>query len=386
MLLEMLLTLAVGGHGAGSRSAAALRSTRWAERVLASQIPFDRRALLAVTGDETSGEDAFAAVIHKYGASPRSLLGLGRARLAEDDLGGAIGALREAARRAPGDRRIRTLLRSAMDQRSVARRIARSWGKGYSVVKLRMLPNVGPPRWAAVLAHISHFGDLMKPEVATFELKRATVRRLWRARVDDGEHEEVLRGVDLWLADLTGDGKVELAVSGYGSGAGFAPCQLSAYSLAGATPRLIGTVLANNGIWLAAPGSSGRVGVVSTHEIGEICHAGQPRWTDVYVWRRGHFRVANEEFAPRFRPWIDHLRGVLWETPDDEVRAYLALTYELQGERQAARRQLRHLKTAFLDAGEVDDASGPPGCTDVSQHYLRQRLVRLTAGPSGSRR
>src|SRR5207249_12157704 len=86
--------------------------------------------------------------------------------------------------------------------------------------------------------------------------------------------------------------------------------------------------------------------------------AGQPRWGDIYAWKRGRYVLADEDFPGQFRGWERQLRGVLHCYPNDpEIHEYLGIVCEIEGRPRAALAAYRSALFLYRSSSTSSDAA-----------------------------
>jgi hypothetical protein len=351
VLSAVLLSLALGGHEAGNRSAAALRSTRWAERVLARSRPlpsalgpFD----LGRMAPDPWPVQAFEGVIRRYGGSARAYRGLAEAQQTQGDYAYAVRSLDRALRLQPRSRGLRWLRAVARRGIRAERRIAAQRGASWKIGQL--LP-LGDPRttqrWIA-LVHRAGAGYETLRELdayaGIFNVRGSYCRLLWRTPTLHGDNDARTIEASIYLVDLTADGRPELVTRARDESApNWAPEVLQVYDLRRLPGRKLDELVGEQGFCFAAPERGGPVGVGAYTKISGVMPTGMgPMWPDYYELRHGRFMEANSRFPGRFRPWPGIIEGQVEEFPADmQMLEYLMRVHTLLGEREPAIRVLR---------------------------------------------
>jgi len=139
-------------------------------------------------------------------------------------------------------------------------------------------------------------------------------------------------------------------------------------------------VTSHEPIWIRDINHDGRFEIGNNYAIGvDMCHAAQPRWTDIYGYENERFRNVNYRFRRRFRSWPHKLRTSLKQYPDDcDVREYLGIAEAIVGHSAAARRELKKtivgLGKAFRERKHSKDDPYSPASYQRDVRRLKARI------------
>src|SRR5262249_43284215 len=139
--------------------------------------------------------------------------------------------------------------------------------------------------------------------------------------------------IQLLAFDLTGDGIPEIIVHNIHYGASWTPSHMAVF--AWRQEKLANILQLDSGVPLDIENlkKNGRYQIINTYEIGNMYHAAQPRWSDIYAYKNGRFVQSNRDYPEEFRHWKTDLKKTLEDFPKDKaVWEHLGQAYEILGE------------------------------------------------------
>ena len=212
---------------------------------------------------------------------------------------------------------------------------------------------------------------------AVYSESRAGFTLLFR-----GEERIVGSGIDLeyalYVLPLTGRRLPEIIGLAQGSMAGAEPAQIVAYALEGNGWKRVLKVDSNQGIWLEKRRGRRAYVVRNGYETGVImCHADQPRRSDVYAWSGKEYVFADVQFPELFREYIKDAEEVLRVYPNDwDLPYHLACMYTFTRQKRKAERYWRRAECAVRsNINHPDDYSSESSLKDTLKDILARRLV-----------
>lgn len=318
----------------------------------------------------------FERVIARTGGNATDWTGLARAQLGFDRYPEALASARQALALAPEDPAARETARRAERLCIRSRRIASLLQGGYRPLRLRPVPVSGSRvLWAVLCAQgTGPLPDLdspagptwSEPRLAIFEEANGNLRQVGAlAPAGDPRFDGPVDEICLHVHDLTGDGVPEFTVATSFHGASWLPSHVSVFSWRrDGLVRLLG-VNSSEPLWIADLNHDGRFEVGNRYEIGTtMCHAEQPRWTDIYAWKGGRYVLADGDFPEQYRALAQCVRQGLQAHPDDyELLKYEGILCEIERRPAAARTAYR--EAIHICAGEL---------TGTSDQDVRERL------------
>jgi cytochrome c-type biogenesis protein CcmH/NrfG len=325
------------------------RSLAWAERLLC-EVP-DRPAREAPEFvpriDVMHAAEAFEAVTRKYGESARGDRGLAACYMRVGQYGRARDLYAKALKLSPSDREARRGMKQAALLAAVSDGVKAQLPAGYIVRQVRRVRSAnGRSLWACLTAHECGFHDwyayYSQIRLGLYERTDGGWQRTWQSdviqdpRLDDGDCCDT----EFYVVDLTGNGMPEITVGTYFSGCSWSPCHLGIYRWrTGRLEKMTG-FSSNEAPWMEDLNHDGRFEIGILYKIGAVlAECEKPRWTDIYAYSRGAYRLANSDFPSYFRRlpscWresVAGLRQILGVHPDDwEIWTHLAESYEILG-------------------------------------------------------
>jgi hypothetical protein len=234
------------------------------------------------------------------------------------------------------------------------------WAVLHGQNERRLEPLCCPPNM-----HLTLFTDLpdCRQIGASFPLKDP--------RMDDGPFDSVT----CHAIDMTKDGIPELVVHELSPGGSWSPSQMEVFAWRGGRLMKILQAQSSEPLCLEDINQNGTYQVRNCYEIGNfMCHAEQPRWSDVYAYQNGAFVLANRRFPKAFTQWPESLRKTLQKYPDDDgIQAYLCLTYALLGREQKAKPLRQQAVATFrehLKSADENERLGTQAYKNCVQNYL----------------
>ena len=376
-------------------------SLAWAERVLAkdlTQASLSDRLFSLGSGACYSSEDAFQAVIRKYGPSGAAYIGLVRAQMFGADYNHVLKTATLALSLSPGDPYLAKALRRANLHLAAATKIAAHVDKDRVVWRCEPFPAAGQSCWLVLSAADEPRNSLETsscncfPAVLThvrlslWSLARTTPARLWTSgQIVNPVLPEDYNGLSLAVIDFLGNGSPGVLVGGFYSGGSWAPSSINAY--AWRSGKLVEVLHAGGHEPLDAKdlNGDGKIEFIAVHTIGtEMSHAEQPRWPDIYSYHRGRYVISNKDFPNYYKGWITDLRRLLREYPSDwDLEWHLGMLYQICGNRPDA---IKHYKRAVRHTSSVADQTDGEYTRYVrSIHKQIEQQLRALQGRTDAR-
>jgi hypothetical protein len=315
-------------------------SLAWAERLLAS-IP--EPPLKGDLADSHRGlddlEEAFKDILAKYGPAVRTYAGLARCRARMSRYEATAHAVRLALLWSPSNPIIEVLLAQTDRLAEVRRSITRLLPAGNTVIRIQPYPsNAGPERWAILYGR--HQGedydrDYEQVHLALYAEQGRSYRLLCRSnRLIDSQFPDNRGDIDgfdhlsLYVCRLTGNRLPEILVHEVSPGGTWIPSHVDLFTLHNNRLARILDLSSSQPLWLEDLRHNGTYQVRNVYEIGaHIFHAAQPRWSDIYAYKRDRFVLADGDYPEQFAQWPARLRETLKRFPDDpEILGYLKVT------------------------------------------------------------
>ncbi len=333
--------------------------------------------------DLCDARDAYLALAARGSDPARAYRGAAEAerRLGHYDQAAAL--LRRAMKAAPADHRAEqdlARLQPLLDARAAIRKVLPATR---TITRLRLYPVGGTRYWAVLHGRAGEkLEGLTQPSGMRLSLFTAppSIRQVGPdIPLVDARREGVAqdyRGVECCAIDMTGDGVPELAVHELSYGGSWKPSQMEVYAWRNGRLARILQVQSSLPVCLEDIDHNGTYQVRNRYEIGgDMCHAEQPRWSDVYAYRNGRFVIANRSYPRAFAEWPDELRKKLRKYPGDpEIRAYLCLAYELTGQNKRAT-PLRKRAAAWFRSELATDSEQNRLAPGVFKATMREHLA-----------
>jgi tetratricopeptide (TPR) repeat protein len=324
----------------------ALRSLRWAERLLAATpVPPTHTHPSGTRWGLGKAEEAFASIIRRYGGSARAYLGLGRCQMRLGEYGPALRSFTRAKELWPTDMTTMLASREAQEALKISRAVAAQLPRNQKVVQLLRVPSTRT-MWAILSAEVGNrggFRPISDPHLLLFEKTASGCRKLWQSGVlCGGNRDEELPGswneVALKVGDLTGDGVPKVAVWKMVAGGNWANTHLDLFTLR--CRRLVKvTGFSSDGlIWIEDLNHDFRVEIGTCRLVGlDMLHWARPKWGDIYAWKSGRYVLADSDFSCEYHGVASELAATVPEYPHDpEVREYLGRAREVERRPRAA--------------------------------------------------
>ncbi len=287
-------------------------------------------------------EEIWHKVLEGYGAAPDpdAWVRLGQCQMRLGKYEAAVRSFHQALNTLPGDDTAKAGYQRASDLVRVAKAVEPQLGAGQQVVHIHELKVENQnPLWTVLSAEVSegpYFGrEFCDARVTVFGEADERLTRLWQSdelrgfRNDGGPWDDL----QLYVLDLTDDGRDEVVVAEVHVGASWMPSHLDAFAWQRNELVRLFAVDSEVPAWVEDLNDDHRYEIGNEYAIGwSLCHAGQPRWQDVYAYKKGRYVLSNEDFPDEFEGWVDKLRGVLEQSPDDpEILKYLGIVHEIEG-------------------------------------------------------
>ncbi len=289
-------------------------------------------------------KDKFSDIISKYGDIDRAYIGLGQCELQLGEYELSAAAWKRAESLSSHNSTAYQGLNEVLHLIKVKDALTRQLPRGQVVTNLRLFqPSSAKRYWAVIHGVIDHsyeewnhvndmrltlFSDL--PECRqvgeSFALK------------DSRFGDLPFHDIDIYSLDITADGVPDVVIQEVSPGGDWTPSQMEGFAWRNGHLEKILQVLSSEMLSLEDINHDGTYQVRNNYEIGEsMCHAEQPRWSDVYAYKNGQFVLANKNYPKAFDRWPGELRETLKKYPDDQnIKSILCLAYSLLGRKQDA--------------------------------------------------
>lgn len=359
-------------------------SFRWAERILAqaSTPPTSPDYTWTYRLDCIDAEQAFTEVLRKYGPNGRAYLGLGRSQMLLGKYPQAVQSFEQAVRLSPSSQ-AKQGLSDVQTLASVA-----EWARedGKSVLQVVRYPVPGDEAyWLVLSARVEKRPDLW-PLHSDARLMLVgglpgQLRRVWTSEIlgypgnTDGEFDDL--GVH--VVEMTGGGTPEVVIPELFIGGSWAPSHLDVF--AWQNGQIVKVLGASSHIPLDVKdlNHDGAYEAITYTAIGwDLSHAEQPRWPDVYAWKRDHYELANGDFPSEYAGMYRDIRDALSRHPTDrELLAYMGDVYRIRHQPHSALRTYRRAEKV-LDEWIKDEEDAELRAYFTNRlRYVRQRISSL---------
>jgi tetratricopeptide (TPR) repeat protein len=330
-------------------------------------------------------ERGFEETVRSDPRDAGALLGLGDCRMRMGEYRDAVHTYQSAAERLPQDQRFQRSLLDARAHLQAIRAASKDVDRPREVFRVAPAVDAAGGPWWLVLTGVRQDGGfnpkgyMAALRLALYEGEPRSWRRIWNSpilrdtRAGRGEFDEA----QLYVRDLTGDGKPEAVVWKVFYGGSATPTHADLFERQGEKMVRIGDVAGSLPCWFEDLNADGRVEIGNFNEIGHLmCHAAQPRWTDIYRYKNGKYTVCNRDFPDQFDGWVDELTDLLEEYPDDyDIWKHLGRVHEIQGRPKEAFEAYRRAEAAC----EAAIAAERPEWRHYHEERLRSIRARLYA-------
>jgi hypothetical protein len=304
-----------------------------------------------------------------------------------------VGSFERAIRRSRSDATARREYHEAGRLLWVFRAASTQISGGYHPLQIqRFNAPGGIPLWAVLAAKVETgepFGTkFVEPRLALFQERQGHYRNIWQSGVlgDPRLKGETFDDVALYVADLTGDGVPEAAVSKVFIGGSWMPSHLDVFAWRGHQLARILGLASSQPIWIEDIDHDGRYEIGNYYEIGwDMFHWEHPYWTDIYAYRGGSYRLADGEFPRAFRGWAHRLRRALKKHPaDPQILQYLGIVHEIEGRPRAAFGALRSAARECAALLENEGDARLHARLKWQLNDIRRRILGLKRRPEGT--
>lgn len=214
-----------------------------------------------------------------------------------------------------------------------------------------VLAKIGKNRWAASLGRGDdrYYSDV---ELAILDGKRLQ-RIKYPAAMEEMDND--CSRADIERIDLDRDGQDELVLVTQVLGASWNPTSLHIFDHVDSTPRCRAKLFGDDYVSVEDLDRDGITEIECDDAVGaQPCHAEQPRWHDIYHWKRGKLVKVNRSFPGEFVNLKKRVRVALRNYPDDyELWRYQSEVDLIFGRFASARKAAaRSLELVKEEAGE----------------------------------
>ncbi len=320
-------------------------SLLWADRLLLqTHPPFGADGSMRI--DAESAENAFNAIINKYGPNGRVLVGLGKSQQLLGKHDKAVSSFEKADRLSPGNTAIRYKLQCARELAEVTKSAIAKLPKQHTILQTAEYPIPGHNKQWLVLSAIKSDGtwpDYSSVKLTLFSAAPNNLRTVWQSENLGFPHskgEDNFNDVRLYVFDMNGDGISEAVVPQIIIGASWTPTHLDVFEWQNGRMTSVLGVSSDEPPEVRSLSRDGRYQVINIHAIGySICHAAQPRWQNVYDYKDGNYQLATGDYPYIIRMLQRDILRELDNNPKDfELLEYLGITYQMQKRLKVAER------------------------------------------------
>ncbi len=360
-------------------------SLRWAEK-LAIDPSNPTRCIEDMRCGPSNAEDAFQWLLVKYGPNAESYNGVARSRMQLGNYTGAQMAYERSLALSPGNPTVAQELQTCLTLVHVAEQITPMLPEGHSLLRVCPVPGQDQASyWVALSARVeqkdngySHITLTMVKVTAGFYTKQTQILLpgFYYREIDNDGYS----GVQLCVIDITCDGIPEVVIHANYSGGSWSPSHLLIYRWqSNQLVKLLG-VSSDEPLSVTDLGHDGRYEIINKHAVGWLmCHAAQPRWTNIYAYKNGTYQLANGDYPLEFTELQMDIQEQLREFPHDpELLQYLGSTYEIQKRPRLALQAYRKAIRYYTKAAKSDN--DPTGRAEILAiiNTIRQRIQALT--------
>jgi len=314
----------------------------------------DRRAFVVADADVARRD--LEGSLAKHPRHPGMLMALARCLMVCGDYDSAAARCKEVLDAAPGHQDAKQTRQRALHLAGIANTVRNRLLAGQRVLQVQELRVPGEAGlWLALTGQARYERDVEGYLHLRLRLLRRGTSGLATVWLSDQLTGYAGQGgfpdtASFHVADVSGDGVPEVVVDEVFFGSHSEPSHLDVFAWRGHGLVKILGVSGDRPLEIRHINGDGRYEVLNRYTIGVWRDDEDQRlWSDIYVYRRGRYVLADHDFPNRFRHWPAQLRRETRKYPDDiEVWEYLGIAYQIRGEFSKARHAYRRALGARL--------------------------------------